>query len=208
MYDPGTARWMSRDLLGIEADGGADGIGGVNLYLYAMSNPVVMVDPSGLESFYVCSRDPLGGGAPEATARTCGCSHTDIYGDQSGQIRVGFGGGVGGGGGGGLPQGPGWNCRKLSKKEYDTYYIGQFPHLREKFMKYGPGAGKSCKNVTSSEIAGCLAAVPKPPGQPGWPQALVTNCQTDVYNAAEQCCLAGPPPLTLLPPGPRPRPIP
>jgi RHS repeat-associated protein len=40
-YDPGTARWLSRDPIGEE--------GGINLYGYVRSNPTELVDPTGLD---------------------------------------------------------------------------------------------------------------------------------------------------------------
>ncbi len=165
---------------------------GMNLYQYGMSNPTGRIDPTGLESFYVCERDiGPGGGKGDATARGCGCQHQDIYGDESGPIRTGFGGAAIGGGAG-LPKGPGWKCTKLDRRNY--FNPERWP-LVDKQVRHGSGAGKDCKNATSADIKACLAAAPKPPGTAG----LVNNCQTDVYNAASDCCLNGSPPWTIVP---------
>ncbi len=42
VYDPRTARWLQRDPIGI-------GGGNANLYLYCLNNPLMSVDPSGLQ---------------------------------------------------------------------------------------------------------------------------------------------------------------
>lgn len=169
-----------------------------------------LVDPFGLqaeapgdngeEKFYVCRRLV----EVQGVARACGCQHTDIYGSQSGKVYQGFGGPITPGGQG-LPQGAGWQCNELTRANFDFVErpLGRVDLVPKKF-RWGPNAGKSCKNATSADILACLQAKPKPPGKPG----LITNCQTDVFWAAEGCCLRGGTPLTILPvrplpPGPK-----
>jgi hypothetical protein len=195
---PATTRWLSRDDRldtgeisdALKLSGYIDGF---NLYQYAGGAPANRSDPMGLEDFYIVGQ-PIrpGGGVGAESARSCGCYHQDIYGDVSGPIRQGFGGAAGGiGGGGGLPQGPGWELQKL--RRCDVY--DDRPTMPKK-VGWGSGAGKDCASATSAEIADCLASKPKPSGNPG----LVSNCQTDVYGAAEDCCLCPRrPPLSIIP---------
>ena len=46
-YDPNTGRWLSRDPAGLE--------GGTNTYSYCSGNPMMEVDPSGLDSYIIIS---------------------------------------------------------------------------------------------------------------------------------------------------------
>jgi RHS repeat-associated protein len=59
-YDSGLGRWISEDPIGLE--------GGINLYGYALANPVTYVDPLGLQETQV--PDPQPPGPPPTVPRT------------------------------------------------------------------------------------------------------------------------------------------
>ncbi len=166
-----------------------------NLYRYSSNNPTSRVDPSGLEDFYVCEQRVQQPGS----ARFCGCQHTDIFGSQSGPIYNGYGGPQSPLTNTGIPRGPGWKCTKLHITTVDRYLTTISIVTRPKTFRWGPRAGKSCVGATSADIFACLQSKPKPAGPAGTP-GVITNCQTDVYEAAEGCCLTGFSPLSLLPP--------
>jgi RHS repeat-associated protein len=184
-YKPTNGRFVGRDPISQFVQ--------TPLYLYTRNNPLMYVDPGGLEeTFYVCRRTV----EMEGSARSCGCQHTDIYGDQSGEVYQGFYGPVVPRGGG-LPKGKGWKCSPLTRVNYYPWNLfwnpfGSFAHT----LDWGPKKGQSCVNASSSDIRACLLAKPKPPGNPG----VFYNCQTDVAEAASGCCLGGFAPLTLKPP--------
>jgi len=48
VYDPRTARWLSRDLIGEN--------GGTNLYSYALRNPLWLTDRLGLQSVFLTGK--------------------------------------------------------------------------------------------------------------------------------------------------------
>jgi hypothetical protein len=189
---------------------------GRSLYEYVGNNPVNRTDPSGLqpeggpakpppakppETFYICSRNTELGNAIDK----CGCQHTDIYGDKSGPVYIGFGGGVARLDQGGLPKGSGWTRTPLSPissiSQESPLGLGRFEDI-PLTMKSGPGAGKSCKDATQADILACLQATPKPPGNSG----LISNCQTNVLGTAQDCCLGSNfKPVTIIPARPFPR---
>lgn len=207
MYSPTLGKFLTRDPL---AQNGEPDIlyGDIwfanrlrmirNLYNYVDNSPVNLVDPSGLdtapskpkaEEFYVCRRLVEIGGIAEK----CGCQHTAIYGDQSGEVYDGWFGPVKPKNDG-LPKGKHWKCIKLFMIDFIVVGFTTVPKL----IDWGPKAGKSCTDATSADVLACLQAKPKPPGKPG----ILKNCQTDVRDAMEGCCLAGFTPLTITPPNP------
>lgn len=123
-----------------------------------------------------------------------------IYGDESGLIYEGWGGGRAPvKGGGKVPSGPGWKCYPLKPATTVIPIISPVPVppiVREKKISWGPANGKSCKDATAADILACLRGKPRPTGEPG----IVQNCQTDCFEAAEGCCLTGFMPATILPP--------
>ena len=195
---------------------------GVNPYAYVSNQPTGNLDPTGRqragenrtnqmlgdfpthlpdtgsdsrasrEGFYVCKRLV----DVDGIARKCGCQHTIIYGDKSGPIYDGWWG-PDTPDNKGLPKGEKWKCKKLTPREpiprpfpYNIFWDPIWPEFQ-----WGPKAGQSCEGASSADIIACLAAKPAPGGQSG----AVANCQTDVYQAAQGCCLTGFVPLSFPP---------
>ena len=173
--------------------------GGMNLYEYVGDSPLTRTDPTGLENFYVCGQVVgAGAGIKRCCARTCGCNHYDIYGDESGNVYQGWDGGVTGSKEK-VPTGPGWKCYPLKRATTTVIPIPSpvpvFPIVEQKKISWGPAKGKSCKEATAADVLACLQGKPKRTGDPG----MAENCQTDSYDAAEGCCLTGFRPATIIP---------
>jgi RHS repeat-associated protein len=183
---PALGRWMQLDPLGYAA-------GDANLYRYIGNGVTTFTDPTGLEKFYVCSRPvDLEGIAGK-------CDHTDIFSDEDGRIYQGAYGPCPPEEQKGLPKGAKWSCIQLPIS--DTKLVpNSLGGIREipKTFEWGPNAGKSCKGATATDVKACIKAKPKYRGTPG----IISNCQTDVWEAADGCCLAAGAfnPATLLPP--------
>jgi RHS repeat-associated protein len=192
-YSPALARWLSFDPLIYN--------GALNLYEYVGNSPLTRTDPTGLENFYVCGQIVgAGAGTERCCARTCGCNHYDIYGDESGLVVEGWGGGQPPvKGGGKVPSGPGWKCYPLKRATTAVIPIpspAPIPPIVEgKKISWGPAKGKSCEDATAADILACLRGKPKRTGDPG----IVENCQTDCFDAAEGCCMTGFRPATIIP---------
>jgi hypothetical protein len=179
---------------------------GMNLYQYVQSSPTRATDPLGLETFYICGQDfpstPPNGGTDtqRCCAAACGCNHTAIYGDESGEIYDGWYGPVKPGPGAApMPSGPGYDCIKLKRCNYSgSYGIWPFRKRYDKHLQWGPPGvkGKTCASASSADIAACMRSKPKPRGNPG----MVHNCQTDVEDASRGCCLCGYTGLSIIPP--------
>jgi len=164
--------------------------------------PLHLLDPFGLKGepdvFYICWRQ-----ARDKCGEKLNLSHTDIYSEQCGEIRVGFGG----------EQvlknprkapinEPGWECQKLRRENYaDTYHDCEIPTLiiltllgqvdtADRYVHYGIGAKKKCKDATDADIIDCLKKAPVP-GDRSRGSGPVNNCQIDVQNAQDSCCLSG-----------------
>jgi RHS repeat-associated protein len=188
-YIPAIARFLSCDPSGYEGSQW-------NLYEYVSGKVIVATDPSGREKFYVCSRPT------EAGPLVGKCSHTQIWGDESGLIYDGWYGPVRPfPGRRGLPTGPNWKCVELKPSWY--WYEGSFFFRKrhDKTLRWGP-AGKPCSSATSADIIACLRGKPGCSGDPPlFPP--IPNCQTDVSDAMSGCCLTGYqplPPVLDLPP--------
>jgi hypothetical protein len=92
--------------------------------------------------------------------------------------------------------GKGWRCNELKPQKYYFDINARFyPFTRR--MRWGPSAGKNCENVNALDILACLRSKPPFTGDPETPE--FSNCQTDVRDAAQGCCLEPPPALTILP---------
>jgi len=106
VYSPSLGRFLSSDPLASST---------LPDYRYVSNNPAIKVDPTGHEeTFYVCERLVFGPG----WARTVGCTHSDVFGDQSGLVYIGFTGPIEAPPASNppLPLGqPGWTCFKLKK---------------------------------------------------------------------------------------------
>src|SRR5260370_17965020 len=155
-------------------------------------------DPSpNNQSFYVCSRPTELGNSTDK----CAC-HVDIYGSFSGEIYVGWRGGIADPKNSGLPTDPKWNCRRLKNKLTDPIRAGMVIIQKPSTFQWGPNAGQSCKGATPASKLACIQAkkAPKSPGAVDPPNAgPINNCQTDVFDAIEGCCLTGFIPLALTP---------
>jgi RHS repeat-associated protein len=217
MYQPTLGRFLSRDPLG---EGGVDVLYDNNefgdwltemrnTYGYVSNNPVRYVDPTGLLSIdvplgltpetgvgsndvYVCFREIRAETLGEHVARACDCPHTDIYSEHDGEIRHGGLGGIPKGMGGTFPP-AGYTCRKMERyvpptfgEQFRDLVLGRID-FNSDVLEHGIGKGKSCAAATDREIVDCIRSFPKPLTTPG----LLANCQTDVQNALEACCLTG-----------------
>jgi|GEM_PF-5093034 len=197
-----------------------------NLYQYTDSNPLSFFDPFGLEKQVLCADGsvrsvpdntdpnlacagrggpvnpgvplpqvpPAGPAAPppavspdgfyivyeeafDPTARRCKCLHTDIVQVQNGQgteIRTGAGGKSRG--------------NRMPKK--NDKFLTQ---VKTGSLGYGVKAGNPCSIATPAQIASCISSFPT--------KSYLTpvyNCQSDVTDAANGCCLT---PNSIVGPG-------
>ena len=167
-YHTVLGRFVSRDPIGYKAQD-------ISLYRYIKNAAPNFYDPFGLEAmssvpskppaegrenFYLCwQRVPDGGASGQATAHVCNCQHTDIYGDQSGKLYQGFGGGqpIVVNAPKGLP-GPEWTCKQLSPSTVTIIpgAPGDPSTIINKKIEWGPEKCKSCEEATDDDIRSCL----------------------------------------------------
>lgn len=113
--------------------------------------------------------------------RRCRCQHTDIVRVHDGagrEIRVGFGGGSR------ASQG------RRNPRKGDVLLVRCSDPIRR--LQFGSGA--RCSDATDAEIEECVTIRPKPTSDYN---IAFNNCQTDVADTLEDCCLCG----TLVGPG-------
>lgn len=157
----------------------------VNLYAYVVNNPTNLIDPSGLQAakgkpvakpcqFFVVAGAVRGDDLPDKAARSCKCYHRDLASTCDGVLRVGFGGEpdrIGKPG----PKDMGRKDTPLTRANDGT-------------LGAGSGKGKNCADATYAEISDCIRNRPKPKGKYN---PVANNCQMDVRDTVEDCCLTG-----------------
>jgi len=147
----------------------------------------------GRDTFYICWRDVRCEGSPcQRLAAFCKCDHVAIYSKQLGLIRGGFGDVRPPG----LPKkrvptGPEWTCKELSFADRPGGWIDKCLGLTDSLadeLHWGKEKGEKCTKATDAGIADCLRSKKKPPQKT---PSMFSNCQTDLENALEGCCLRG-----------------
>jgi RHS repeat-associated protein len=120
----------------------------------------------------------------------CGGAHVDLHSKNSGELLVGI-------------YGPGKGA-KAKKKSTPRDQILRISTDKNRTLKFGMGAGKSCAKATDAEIADCVSKTPLPIQNVIWPPRIIqgkggmfNNCQTHVKDAATNCCLDGFRPLAI-----------
>ena len=99
--------------------------------------------------------------------------HVNLVSEEAGVIRLGRGGSGG--------QNLGDRFSELD----DNAELGRSPLG---CLSYGFGAGIPCRDASDAEIISCIQSTPQ---LPGTFHHVWNNCQTDVQNALDRCCLTG-----------------
>ena len=170
-YDYQTGRFLSHDPLGITPNHPKPNMfnvmsqykDGMNLYEYVRSNPVIKVDPKGLES---CGYKV-----------DCGDIHVDSWWDRIGDSLGGYHCDLN-------------NTSKPNERENARSYPVWVDRDKtcNRTLMGGENKGKACLCATCSDITDCVDAVWKKIGQ-GKTPTLNDNCHTWAAAQISRCCL-------------------
>jgi uncharacterized protein RhaS with RHS repeats len=182
-YDPSIQRWVNRDPIGES--------GGINVYEFALNQPIGNIDSDGRQAIGVPSRNP----PSDSKVRLCnrkienetydwvigianarGHDYFDWPADKGGRDGIGFR--DENGKDGDLPTSEAGsqarNCRQCYKSG--------------KPIKYGSGVGKPWRAVTDEDIKDCLRKRPIKGDYHG----TQNNCNDWARGAAEECGIVCP----------------
>lgn len=147
---------------------------------FSMNNPGLVEPPE----FYLCQRVVRPTDCCKKILNSIDCQHCDVYSVHYGQIYIGHSGPVFQADPSPLPR-KGYTCTPLSRKNSEFFSGILWPNEVQRTVRNGTAKGKLCKDATIADILDCIRSHVKAPGDSG----AFNNCQTDVYYAANECCL-------------------
>jgi len=160
--------------------------GGMNLYAYAASNPVVLLDPFGMQAtrFVVSGWTVKPTGSPNepvelkmlrAAGFVLGQKHHNMYYDGT-PIWIGWLG----------PAQPGMEL--LGENAQERFLLQR---ASEGGLSWGKYKGLECRCATEDKIKDCIVSAPKGNYSFAAFQIGVNDCQTDCERVTKGCCLTG-----------------